>query len=152
VLLQQRLASVVVGSHGPAPLGRDVRARELRERRFERVEALEHARLAPPERRQAPGHQLELQLAQVVVAERDVGGEVARAREEALATDPWPPALEDAGPLRGHLGTQLPDGDVELLGAGDTIARFLGQHHRVTLTRPVRRMSPECEARRRAVH
>lgn len=96
----------VDGARLAGGLHRSVRVEPV-QRGDHRVEVLEDARLAATQRGQPPGHQLELQLAQLVAPQDDVVGEVAGARQVLGAPDPRPPTVEQLVPLAEHVGAQL---------------------------------------------
>ena len=77
------------------------------------VQVRHHARLATAQRRDSERHQPELKLAQVMVAEGDVVGQVPRAGNELLPLDPRHPAIEDRRSLGRDLLAQADDGVVE---------------------------------------
>jgi hypothetical protein len=87
---------------------------DRRERRDHRVEVLEHARLAAAERGEPERHQRDLQRAEVAASQRDVVGEVDRARHERAPLQRRPPAREQLVGLDRDLGAE-PDKRVEQL-------------------------------------
>ena len=119
-------------------------AAQAGQRRRDRVEIGHHVAFAAAERGEAERRQIGLQRRQVLAAQRQIVGEVARRREKIVAHDGVAPAADEAiglaphplaqggdrGPRRRRAGRRQ-DGGVEFEGGGARAAQRNG-HEKIT--------------------
>ncbi len=99
---------------------------QARESGGDRGEIRPDPALQPAQRREPQRHQLLLERPQVVVAQRQIGGEVGRTVREALPPQMRPPALQVCGRVLGDEALQLVQPLQQILGR----CAHVGDHRR----------------------